>query len=346
MDNLYILAKFLRGAFVDCSSKVMVHGVCRTSGHGLPKCVIQRETSNSRRTMQMSRNKTKAAVLVGDPACLNLVAFSVYDKKPVHFLSMAAEHLKWVTMSRSVYDKTNNKKVDVSFYRTNLQNEYNFGMNSVDVADQLRSSYSLSHWIRNRKWWWELFMWGFGVMLVNAYQLYRTASIYIWCKDNTYIMTQYDFRKAIALAWIKPTEYQKKCGKQFPSSSSQASTSSLASSRSKRYQESMMGKAIRVTDHNLSLQRALCMRLDQTASHLPNNDVKSLKQRHLVCALHRWADRRVRFKDALMICSHCNITLCLWCYAPFHSIRNVEDLRKEINYIMVSNNHCPQQHAS
>ena len=33
----------------------------------------------------------KAALLEGDPHCLNLVASSVYDTKPVHYLSMVEE---------------------------------------------------------------------------------------------------------------------------------------------------------------------------------------------------------------------------------------------------------------
>ncbi len=36
----------------------------------------------------------KAAVLTSDPEAPNLVAFSVYDTKPAHFLSMACTGLK------------------------------------------------------------------------------------------------------------------------------------------------------------------------------------------------------------------------------------------------------------
>jgi hypothetical protein len=41
------------------------------------------------------RGKTKAAVLEGDPDYKDLVAFSVYDTKLVHFLSTACTLLKW-----------------------------------------------------------------------------------------------------------------------------------------------------------------------------------------------------------------------------------------------------------
>ena len=43
MDNLFISAKFLYGAFRYCSSQVLVHGVCRKSGRGLPSSVYQEE---------------------------------------------------------------------------------------------------------------------------------------------------------------------------------------------------------------------------------------------------------------------------------------------------------------
>lgn len=94
------------------------------------------------------------------------------------------------------------KKVNIAYYQTNIQNMYNFNMNSVDISDQLRSLYGFQHWVRNIKWWWALFMWVLCIILVNAYMLYKTAHLYIWCTDKKDIMSQYEFRKAIALAWI------------------------------------------------------------------------------------------------------------------------------------------------
>jgi hypothetical protein len=42
------------------------------------------------------RGTTKAAVVTDDPEVPELFAFSVYDAKPVHFLSMACTGLKWI----------------------------------------------------------------------------------------------------------------------------------------------------------------------------------------------------------------------------------------------------------
>ena len=76
-------------------------------------------------------------------------------------------------------------------------------MNSVDVADQIWNSYKFQHWMRNRKWWWALFMCGFGIMLVNAYILYKTDHIIIWYNKKDEVLSQYEFRKEIALSRIK-----------------------------------------------------------------------------------------------------------------------------------------------
>jgi hypothetical protein len=73
----------------------MVHGVARKSDRGLPKLFVQEEIKKAKDAEKV-RGTTKVAVLEDDPDCPKLVAFSVYDTKPVHFLSMAATSLKWI----------------------------------------------------------------------------------------------------------------------------------------------------------------------------------------------------------------------------------------------------------
>ena len=57
--------------------------------------------------------------------------------------------------------------------------------------------------MKNRKWWWTLFMWGLDVMIVNAFLLYTTAHLIIRSKKKDEVLSQYEFRKEIALFWIQ-----------------------------------------------------------------------------------------------------------------------------------------------
>ena len=46
-------------------------------------------------------------------------------------------------------------------------------------------------------------MWGFGVMLVNGYILYKTAHLIIWCKKKSEVLSHYEYRKEIELIGIQ-----------------------------------------------------------------------------------------------------------------------------------------------
>ena len=84
MDNLYNSAAFCRAAY-NYPWKVLCHGVTCKSGQGIPPCVFEEEIQN-RNLQHAVCGTTKAAVLEGDPGCPNLIASSVYDTKPVHYL--------------------------------------------------------------------------------------------------------------------------------------------------------------------------------------------------------------------------------------------------------------------
>ena len=72
----------------------------------------------------------------------------------------------------------------MAFLRPEVTDMYNNGMNNVDIADQLRGTYRLDRWMRKRKWWWSIWMWGLQVLIVNAYVLHRSAHIVIWKMDK------------------------------------------------------------------------------------------------------------------------------------------------------------------
>ena len=81
-----------------------------------------------------------------------------------------------MTKERDVYDTKRHTKVAMEYHRTNIQDEYNYGMNKIDLGDQLRNYYRMDRWKRQFKWWFALWMWGFEVSLVNAYITYTKMS--------------------------------------------------------------------------------------------------------------------------------------------------------------------------
>ena len=47
----------------------------------------------------------QAAEMKGEANCPNLCAVSMYDKKPVNFMTMASERIEWIKKKRKVYNK-------------------------------------------------------------------------------------------------------------------------------------------------------------------------------------------------------------------------------------------------
>ncbi len=74
--------------------EALAHGVAQTHGRGVPPSVIQKEEPNLKKAEKL-RGMTKAARLVYNPICPDVLAVSTYDTKPVHLLSMAADLVKW-----------------------------------------------------------------------------------------------------------------------------------------------------------------------------------------------------------------------------------------------------------
>ena len=81
----------------------------------------------------------KTAVLGGVSDLPGIVSVSVYDTKPVHFLSMCYNTIKWVEKTRQVRDTETEMVRDANFFYLNVDGSYNHNMNSVDLIDQLRN---------------------------------------------------------------------------------------------------------------------------------------------------------------------------------------------------------------
>ena len=189
-DNLYMSANFCLGS-AQHPKKVMAEGVTRTSQRGLPQTIIQQEVK-IRKYIAKVKGTVKAAVLDGCPLLADspLVAASVYDQKGVHFLSTCVEKVDWIEKTREIWDKVSSSMRVGKFLRLSINYSYNMNMNNVDIADQLRGSYRPDRWMQNMKWWWSMFFWGHGTMLVNIFLTYKR---FTEMKGKT-PMSHYDFR--------------------------------------------------------------------------------------------------------------------------------------------------------
>lgn len=353
LDNLYNSTKFCRVAYVH--SKVLLNGVTRKGMRGLPKCVLQEE-KKKRSDVLAARGTVKAAVLKNDPLLPDLVASSVYDTKPVHFLSTCCESIKWIVKERQTFNVDTGKTEDMRFLRLNQNDFYNFSMGSVDVSDQLRNSYRFDHWLRNRKWWWSLLFWWLGVMLVNAYIYYITLNL-LAGKNKKELLSHHDFREYVAHAWISPTTHgrgdgfvyrtrmgkprKRKRGKEgiegkyrvgtTPESGDEISRTTRAAVAA--IEDAITVRAINktrpyVTDKSLRHDGSLSCRLDRSLPHYPIPAQGS----RIKCGVHRWCAKLEKYRQ-VMDCESCRVALCLPCFKLFHDtidlVQKKESLKKK-----------------
>ena len=203
VENLYMSAKFCKDTF-NHNKKINLHVVTRNSCRGLPEYVLQEEASN-KKYQEKFRGTVRAAELIGDKDCPSLIAVSVYDTKPVHFLTMATEKILWEKKSRDTFDKATNRTVTMKFLRLNVNNDYNYVMGGANIADQMRGSYLFDHWLRNFKWWHLIFCWGVQVLMVNSHRCY--------CKYHNSInetpMNHYKYQKMIVHVWMDKQYYSR-----------------------------------------------------------------------------------------------------------------------------------------
>ena len=76
----------------------------------------------------------------------------IYDTKLVNMLSTVELDVSWVEKTRKVWSAVHQEVRMIGYLRLNFIDDYNFGMNYVDMSDQLRNQYRSDHWMRNRKW--------------------------------------------------------------------------------------------------------------------------------------------------------------------------------------------------
>jgi hypothetical protein len=170
MDNLFDSQKLFMALHI---AEALEHGFACTNGRGVPPSIIQKEEKNKDRAEKL-HGMTLVAKLHNSDACTDLFAVSVYDTKPVHILSTAAKCVEWIVKEKGGLERQNKKENynEVSLSQRHQGLQY-MNMNLMDIADQLRGSYRLDRWMRQRKWWWAFFIWSIGVASVNAYTIYE-----------------------------------------------------------------------------------------------------------------------------------------------------------------------------
>jgi len=355
VDNLYMSARFAKNAY-NSKNQVLVAGVTRSKQRGVPLCVVQEPVE--KKHLPTTRGTVKAAVLENDPKCPQLVSLSIYDNKPVHFISMIAESISWKENTRKVWNKHVRKMQEMKYLRVNVNDDYNHKMNPVDIADQLRNNYRMDRWLRNRKWWWSIYLWGQGVLITNAYIVYchvmKEANV-----PKSQTLTHYDFLHSLATAWIdsdeedirslrrirqrkRKLEHQHASAKKkriastpqpTPQPIRKSSASANAAALTPDEVVSIPSKAPRVNDLTLHPTKgALRQRLDHLGCfHCP---VLS-KCRSPSCALHRCVLGREggQTREKIVSCSICQVNLCIPCFRTFHTM---EDTPSKKDFLKLS----------
>jgi hypothetical protein len=325
-DNLYLSAKFARAAYIH-PKKVRISGPTRKSGRGLPKFVLQEEVKNPSE-LRTVRGTVRAAVLEGDEEVPNLVAVSYYDAKPVHFLSTICESILWIQLERKVYCVETGKVEIMKFMRLNINDAYNHDMGHVDISDQLRNYYRFDHWMRKRKWWWSLYFWAIGVLLVNSYVCYKE-----YCgQEGIKPMSHYEYRKCITLAWIEPDTYWPDRYKNKNNKQAGITESAISVDGSRKRQlgtdsasvTSSKKRAVAVNDDSMD-PRTGKLRNRLIAGHglhMPEESTHDAK-----CGLHFWATRERKRGGKVLNCSTCKVSLCINCFKLFHTVQEADDLK-------------------
>ena len=328
MDNLYMSTKLGRLTY-GMKQKVMIHGVTRPSLRGIPPAIKQQEVTR-KGDLEKVRHTVKVAILKGDEVCNDLISISIYDTKPVYFLTSATESIEWIKKEKKVYDAQKKKTVKMPFYRLNVIDFYNKNMGNVDLADQLRNVYRYdTTWHRNRKWWWSIWWWGFQLLLTNCYILYKKFHS---LHDSKATVSHYDFIKQICLAWIDKEQYWPKSEE---SKKRKAEDDKMKTRAKKRFEfdvtSSSSSTTICTTINDKTLHPVhgkLSLRLNYSVQHYP--EISKAKSSR--CALHRWArDRQgAAVMSNVVVCSVCRVNLCINCFNVFHKEANILGMKEDI----------------
>ena len=209
---------------------------------------------------------------------------------------------------------------DLEFLRLSSADNYNGGIGDADVSDHKCGSYRPDRFMRKIKWWWAIWIWGLGVLLANCYVCYVTYLLSQGVEKRN-ILSQYEFRKAIALAWIDPKSYWKSTSKKRSADTLNETVG--VNTRNKKIKKS---KATCITDDSFGPNGNMKDRMSRAVDH----DLE-LCTKHSRCAIHRWAtDRKVSLHTNVFFCPGCNICVCIECHKLLRHEKDILGMKKEL----------------
>ena len=198
MDNLFTSWKF--GEML-ANRQCLFAGTCTTQDwRGLHRAVVQVEVKTAK-ALEEAKGTVKASVrsIAGAPKC-EVICCSYYDDKPFHMMGNTSDGISVIEWHRKCFNTSTQRHFYVIVKRLSLADLYNFNMNNVDLADQLRGYYRPDGlWIKLRKWWWSIFLWAMGQTVVNGYVLYKAVCRQAKVKP----MDHLDFHVAVTTAWCR-----------------------------------------------------------------------------------------------------------------------------------------------
>ena len=134
--------------------------------------------------------------------CL-LVSLSVYETKNVHFLSIWAFKIIWITKEKAICDKSSVDMMMAQFLYFSINNVYNKIMNKVYQANQLCGNYRPDCFLIQFKRWWSIYFCAHGTFIVSSYCVYNAFHL----KNKRKSLSCYGFWCQIVLAKIDPENY-------------------------------------------------------------------------------------------------------------------------------------------
>ena len=106
-------------------------------------------------------------MLAGVPNLIGFVAVSIYDTKPVHFILISLNTIKWFQKTRQVYDPETKMVFDTHFFHLNVNDTYYYNTKLVDLGDKLLNFYQVNHWMHKYNWWRSLLFWDHVLVIFN-----------------------------------------------------------------------------------------------------------------------------------------------------------------------------------